>query len=142
MYTVYLHRNVYNGKVYICITSTKPSRRWKGGHGYESQSRFWNAIKKYGWKSFEHEILFERLTKKEAEEKEVELIKQYKSNQREYGYNLSEGGGVNRGYRLSEETRRKLSKSKSNFIPWNKGLKGYKVPSAQGKKEVKKQNRK
>ena len=52
---------------------------------------FTNAIKKYGWANIEHKILYTNLSKEEAEQKEIELIKEYKSNKREYGYNLTEG---------------------------------------------------
>ena len=31
------------------------------------------------------------------------------------------------GYRHSEETRKKMSNAKKDFIPWNKGLKGYRA---------------
>ena len=63
--------------------------------------------KSIGWDNFKHEILFENLTKKEAEEKEMELIKFYNSTNRKYGYNIANGG--NCIGTISEETKRKLS---------------------------------
>lgn len=136
MYTVYLHRNVHNNKVYIGITSKKPKYRWKNGLGYSDQSLFWNAIKKYGWESFEHEILRENLTKEEAERLEIELIAKYKSNEREHGYNMADGGDVNRGYHLSENTKRKLSKAHIGKAPWNKGKHGVQEKSGRDKRRV------
>lgn len=107
-YYVYKHTSP-NGKVYIGITGIKPERRWQNGYGYKRQKYFYHAIEKYGWDNFRHEILFGGLTKEEAEQKEIELIASYKSNKREYGYNVANGGLVNSGYSLSEETRTKIS---------------------------------
>ena len=95
-FIVYKHTNKINNKVYIGITCQEPNNRWKNGKGYrEKQERFYNAINKYGWQNFNHEILFENLTKDAAEKKEIELIALYKSNQKEYGYNIACGGLVN-----------------------------------------------
>lgn len=95
MYTVYMHQNKLNGKVYIGITSVSPQERWRNGQGYIKQLKFYNAILKYGWDSFDHIILFENLTKEEAEEKEISLIAEYQSMNDEYGYNQKPGGSVN-----------------------------------------------
>ena len=63
MYTVYKH-TAPNGKVYIGITSHSIEGRWrKDGSGYKLNNHFWNAIQKYGWNNFKHEILFENLMK-------------------------------------------------------------------------------
>lgn len=90
-YKVYKHTNIHNGKVYIGITRQDVERRWQNGHGYD-RTYFGNAIKKYGWNGFKHEILFSGLSKEDACEKEKTLIKLYKSDNREYGYNICEGG--------------------------------------------------
>lgn len=104
MYSVYKHTTPSN-KVYIGITKMKPVKRWRAGMGYSKQPRFFNAILKYGWDNIEHEVLFQGLTREEAEAKEVELIAFYKSDQRKYGYNIDHGGRSNR---MSAETREKL----------------------------------
>ena len=108
MYTVYMHKNKINGKVYIGITGKKPNVRWNNGTGYRG-THFANAINKYGWENFEHIILFSNLTKDEACQKEIELIKEYSSTDCQFGYNLATGGEINCGYHLSEETKEKLS---------------------------------
>lgn len=120
-YIVYKH-TVPNGKVYIGITSQSVNRRWKGdGSGYKKQSYFWNAIQKYGWDNIKHEILFCELSKEDAERKEIELISQYNSTDRNFGYNRATGGCVNSGFEGSqsmkgkhhkEETKRLLSEQK------------------------------
>lgn len=117
-YTVYKHTNKKNGKVYIGITGRKPEERWENGHGYYGQP-FYNAILKYGWNNFEHDILFTDLTEEEAKEKEIELIAEYKSSNSKYGYNASVGGESANGMVHTEETKERISRS----------LKGRKSPS-------------
>lgn len=104
-YYIYKHTSPSN-KTYIGITSLKPERRWKNGKGYNSQI-FYRAIQKYGWNNFKHEILYSNLTKQEAEQKEIELIKKYKSTNPKYGYNVDNGGNTSGTH--SEITRKKIS---------------------------------
>lgn len=93
-YCVYKH-TCPNGKVYIGITKQEPLKRWQyRGNGYRNNDHFYRAIKKYGWANIKHEILFNGLTKEEAEQKEVELIARYKSNEYEFGYNVANGGNA------------------------------------------------
>ena len=106
-YTVYMHKNKINGKVYIGITSLKTWRRWDCGRGYKNQILFYRAIEKYNWNNFEHIILYENLTKEEAERKEIELIAHHKSNNKKYGYNIANGGNCVGS--ASQETRKKMS---------------------------------
>ena len=61
--------------------------------GYKSQF-FYKAIEKYGWENIRHKILLSNLSKEEARQKEIEYISIYKSNTREYGYNLTDGGDL------------------------------------------------
>lgn len=111
-YTVYKH--IFpNNKIYIGITSKKPEIRWNKGKGYKLCPLMNKAIQKYGWNNVKHEILFTNLTKKQAEEKEIQLIKEYKCNNRKYGYNIENGGNCCGTH--SEETKRKIgAKSKGN----------------------------
>lgn len=124
-YCVYKHTNKINGKVYIGQTCNKPERRWNKGQGYKGSTYFYLAILKYGWDNFEHEILFNCLTLEEANKLEKELIEEYNSTDRKYGYNLRDGGLNGKmsestkkilaekatGRVFSEETRRKISES-------------------------------
>ena len=90
-YSVYMHTNKTNGKKYIGITRQNPERRWQKGCGYE-KTYFGNAIKKYGWDGFTHEVLMSGITKEMAINYEIALIANHRTNQREYGYNISIGG--------------------------------------------------
>ena len=47
MYTVYMHKNKINGKIYIGITSRKPEARWgTNGINYKTSPHFYAAIQK------------------------------------------------------------------------------------------------
>lgn len=105
-YYVYKHTSP-TGKVYIGITQQSPTKRWGGGANYDYNTHFINAIKKYGWDGFTHEILFEGLTRDEAIEKEIELIKQYESDNRSKGYNISPGGSA-----PGKETAKKIREAR------------------------------
>ena len=152
-YVVYMHVNRINDKKYIGITYQKPEKRWKNGYGYRNNSHFFNAIEKYGWDMFDHKILFTNLTKEEAEQKEIELIAKYKTNQREFGYNIDNGGNhlgkfsvehnkkiseAKKGKKLSEEHKRKLSEawkyrkpcSEETKLKMSKSRQGGKHPQA------------
>lgn len=108
-YIVYKH-TAPNGKCYIGITKRTMEQRAGNGHGYVGNHAFYNAIKKYGWDSFSHEILESGLTESEAGEREVYYIKKYHSLSTQNGYNIETGGRVN--FHLSEETRRKISEAR------------------------------
>lgn len=115
-FTVYMHISP-NGKRYIGITGREPEKRWKNGRGYKGNPYFWNAICRHGWANIKHEILYTNLTEEEAKQKEIELIAFYKSDVREFGYNIDHGGrcvGT-----MSEETKEKLSKSRAKYVGEN-----------------------
>ena len=104
-YTVYKHTSP-SGKVYIGVTSLRPEERWGGGAGYVKNKHFNRAIKKYGWENIKHEILFDNLSKEDAFKIEIELIKEYRSSEREFGYNLGTGGEHGpTGSKWSDESR-------------------------------------
>lgn len=108
-YSVYKH-TFPNGKVYIGITRTSVSKRWNGGIGYKSQTLMFRAITKYGWDNIKHEVLFDSLTKEDAEDEERRLIAEYRSCDPNYGYNVETGGNV--GKKLAESTKQKISDSR------------------------------
>ena len=109
-YCVYVHINKINSKKYVGQTCRKPEKRWNGGHGYKENVYFWNAIQKYGWDNFEHEVIASNLTKEEADNFEILLIEKLNLLDKNYGYNLREGGS--HGH-LLEETKRKLREANS-----------------------------
>ena len=111
------------------MTRLSVENRWRNGKGYKNQNLIYRAIIKYGWDNIKHEILFENLTKEEAEQKEIELIAFYKSNQKEFGYNIENGGNC-KG-KMSEAERQKRSilfKGENNPMYGKIGLRGEKNP--------------
>ncbi len=110
IYIIYKHTSP-SDKVYIGITKLNPSKRWAKGLGYKNNAYFYRAILKYGWENFKHEILLDSLTKEEAEAKEIELIAFYKSNDKQFGYNISSGGEAHEGCKHSELSILKMKKA-------------------------------
>lgn len=109
-YSVYKHTSP-SGKVYIGITSKVPERRWQNGTGYHHNPYFSSAIQKYGWENIDHEIIAKELSFDMACKMEIDLIAQYRSNDPDYGYNLTSGGEGRLGYAHSEETKRRISEA-------------------------------
>lgn len=117
-FIIYKHTSPI-GKVYIGQTSqSNPIRRWRnGGKGYFSIDKFGNyhqkliveAINKYPWKDWKHEIIDTCNTLEEANKLETYYIKLYKSNNPEFGYNMTSGGQGHLGHPMSQETKNKLS---------------------------------
>ena len=131
-YKVYIHK-FPNGKAYVGITRQEPKVRWGGGNGYVRNEYMHRAIKKYGWENIEHIILFDGLSEEDACEIEKSLIKKYRTNEKEFGYNIESGGQCSNlaestkqklreahiGKSASEETREKMRASRNRFISEN-----------------------
>ena len=111
-YCVYIHITPCN-KVYIGITKNIKNRFSAKGEYYRNCNVFYKAIKKWGWDNIKHEVLFENLTKEEAEQKEIQMIAFYKSNDRRYGYNILKGGNISTNDSI--ERREKISKSLKKY---------------------------
>lgn len=101
---VYKHTSP-SGKVYIGITCKPPDVRFENGRGYGKKTIFGKAIRHYGWRSFNSEILYENLSETTAKQKEKELILQYKSTDRRFGYNMSLGGDGTPGVMKTKEQK-------------------------------------
>lgn len=106
---IYKHICKVNGKYYIGLTSQKDlNQRWKNGNGYKNNPLFYNAIKKYGWDAFNHEVIENNIsTLKEANERERYWISHYHSWKYDpecNGYNITPGGdGVETARLMSNE---------------------------------------
>ena len=108
---VYLCTNLINSKKYVGITSgtlnLRKSRHKCDAFTRNQQTKFCRALRKYGWENFSWEIL----TQKENFEELLNIEKEYISlfNSNKHGYNMTEGGEGVRGYKHTEEAKRKLS---------------------------------
>ena len=108
---LYVHVNKINNKKYYGITCQKPTRRWQRGRSYSHNKHFYSAILKYGWDNFEHIILYDNLSKKEAQLLEQCYICLYDTTNEHKGYNLTLGGESATGLRHSEETKDRIRKA-------------------------------
>ena len=90
-YKVYVHM-APNGKRYYGITKQEVEKRWNNGKGYKRHDHFYRAINKHGWDNFEHIVIARGLSEEEAKWLEVELIREWDTTNREYGYNITKGG--------------------------------------------------
>ena len=124
-YKVYVHISP-NGKRYYGITKRKVEVRWNNGKGYSNNDHFYKAINKYSWDNFKHIVIARGLSEDEAKWLEVELIREWDTTNREYGYNITKGGDscpmdneksrkkmseTKKGKKHTEETRKKMSES-------------------------------
>lgn len=153
---IYCITNLINGNQYVGQTSQLLKKRWYKHCSDSKADRnkdmvICKAIKKYGKKNFKIEQIDQANNQRELDEKEVFWIA--KLNTFKKGYNSTLGGNGRSGYKLSEETKqkiskahkgkklskehkKKLSKAKKNYIPWNKGLKSIHVVWNKGKKNI------
>lgn len=108
MYSVYLHISP-SKKVYVGITSYPVTTRWCGKEkAYSNNPYFVFAIRKYGWDSFEHKVIFKDLTKLDAKLIEIDLIYYYKKIGK--CYNITDGGEGHLGLKHTEEFKENLRK--------------------------------
>lgn len=115
-WTVYEHISA-SGKVYIGITSqNNVNKRWFKGSGYAKCPAIYNAILKYGWDNFQHNIIASNLGEQTAKNMEKDLIKFYKEQGK--SYNITDGGDGRLGVRMSDRGRLQLSKERKGVIPW------------------------
>lgn len=120
-YQIYCFTNKVNGKKYIGKTGNFHNRM--NAHKIASGDcpHFHNAIKKYGIDSFDLIIIDEYKTEEDALVAEIFYISHYKSNNRKYGYNLTNGGDGISGHFHSEESKLKISIALKGREAPNKG---------------------
>lgn len=110
---IYKTTNLFNGKIYI---GQHRSKKFDSDY-YGSGIRFQNVFNKYGKDSFKCELLERCYSEEELNEKEKYWIAYFNSTNRDIGYNLMDGGYKVRGATHSEETKQKISKSKTGKHP-------------------------
>lgn len=116
---VYCYTNTINGKKYIGETIHEDKRKWE--HLYTATvnvdrcktSKFYKAIRKYGYENFTYEVLFrfestdKKLVKETIRLQEIEYIKLFESYLN--GYNLTTGGGGKDFVSHTDESKKKMS---------------------------------
>lgn len=113
MMGIYSIKNKINGKIYIGQTQDI-DKRWNQHINNLNKNKhiniyLQNAWNKYGQDNFDFNVIEITNTKIELNDKESYYIKLYKSNNSEYGYNLTNGG---EGYSLNEDVKERISLSK------------------------------
>lgn len=162
MYYVYIHTNKINNKKYCGYTNNIQNRWRNNGIAYkppknrENTRPFYNAIMKYGWHNFKHEIIFETNDKEKAKNKEIEIINRLDLRNRHKGYNVAVGGDGGRiyidhprGMKGKQQTQYSIDLAKQRFLednpmdyikwgithPHPKGMEG-KIHSEETKKRI------
>ena len=107
---VYAHvRKNTNVIFYIGIGSYQKKHKYGRMNNIHNRNIYWKRLVAKANGEYDKKILFDNLTKEEACLKEIELIKKYGRLDLKTGTlcNLTNGG--ERGYNLSEESRKKIS---------------------------------
>lgn len=113
--SIYRFKNLVNGKVYIGQTTISIrkrliqhmtfSRPWTRCH----KTYFHNALAKYGLNNFELSLIEICNSQEELDIREKYWINYYKSNNKNFGYNIESGGKDGRkGIKLTEIHKQKL----------------------------------
>lgn len=96
IYEVYAHTNIVTGEKYIGITcrglQTRTCEHLKAAQR-RSNSPFYQAIREYGWRSFETVVLAVCDSQITAFATEIEMIERYQTY--DNGYNMTRGGTYN-----------------------------------------------
>lgn len=122
MHSIYIIKNTINNKVYVGQTIDTLNRRFNG-HKTATKTacrKLFNAFNKHGRENFYIELLAVCSSQSIADYLETTYIEEY--NSMNNGYNIMSGGSHGR---LSEETKKKISETrKLRKIPSpNKGKK-------------------
>lgn len=119
---IYKIENKINGKIYIgqSVDVFRRLKKHLWDINKDNNTYLARALNRYGIENFTYEII-EICSPEELDEKEINYIKQYHSYVNDPdggGYNLNTGGGSNRGWSPTKETREK-------FAEMNKGGKSH-----------------
>ena len=75
------------GKIYIGHCERPAEKRWANGTNYRKNKALNEDIIRFGWENFTREIIYDEISRGEAEIFEVQLIDEYDSTNPEKGYN-------------------------------------------------------
>lgn len=110
---IYIITNKVNGKVYVgqaqFVTRRLYEHKYHLERGTDKSTVLQRSVEKYGLDNFSMSVL-EICPIEKLNEREIYWIEQYKSNNKEYGYNLSSGGESGlRGYKFPKEFGERIS---------------------------------
>lgn len=122
-WSVYMHTNKVNNKVYVGLTSQNVENRWKKGYGYLNKNKdgtykqplIARAIKKYSnWDNdWDHIVFATNLSMDDAKRIERLLVALYDTQNPNKGYNICPGGETSPMYRRyhSQKSINKMKES-------------------------------
>jgi group I intron endonuclease len=119
---IYQIKNTVNGKRYIGqhvgadLEAYWQRNVWLAENGYQGKRLLYRAIRKYGTSAFEVKTLVEVEDKKALDFCEILLIDLFESTDPDKGYNITKGGGGSLGVKMSQETREKMSLSRTGLV--------------------------
>lgn len=115
---IYKYVNIINNKVYIGKTTVK-NRNY--GHKYssrEEKTKFYYAIRKYGWENFKYsvlELITDNIDDLNYKLSELEKYYVYLYNSQKNGYNSTSGGEGVCGFHHSKESKKKMSEKRKSL---------------------------
>ena len=110
---IYKTTNLINGKIYI---GQHCSNKFDTSY-YGSGKKILRALKKYGLNNFNCEIIEWCETREIANEREIFWICKLNSKNNDIGYNITDGGEGWKGGKHSDETKNKISRTKTGVSP-------------------------
>ena len=106
---IYGYTNLESGKMYIGQT-LYPEARWKA-HRYGKYKNGWHKDYQNNPDKYEYSVIEYNVPEDKLDEREIFWISFFDSYNN--GYNLTQGGdGMSKGYKLSDETKHKMSEAK------------------------------
>lgn len=116
---IYCIENIINGKKYIGKSVNIPYRltghKWALSENRHPNQYLQYSYNKYGLEHFKFYIL-EECDKNILSEREIYFIKKYKAKNKEFGYNLTDGGEGAAGRVVTLESRKKVSISNTGKV--------------------------
>ncbi len=113
----------------------KRRREHKAKDRVKKNTPLYNAIKKYGFEKFDMITIDEFNTEQETDDAEKFWISFLLTRNRKYGYNIAEGGRVNRGYKHTEAFKINKSTQMKNYYATHK-VHNFGVPCATNHKQL------
>ena len=106
---IYGYTNLESGKMYIGQT-LHPERRWNA-HRYGKYKNGWHKDYQKNPEKYEYSVIEYDVPEDKLDAREIFWISFFDSYNN--GYNLTPGGdGMSKGYKLSDETKHKMSEAK------------------------------